>query len=315
MIGDFKDVAETFKTRFAESPLGKQLFDVEIFDIGDEFDLPLEETGEAENPIPMKTEDSELDTNCDDNGQPYLNENGERIPNNTYALDGITYKSDDKDNIYMLDGKLVPNTIYELKSSIYTTDDKGRIVGCEAKPQHSPENPRDNDAQRQAGGEDRKPNDHGGHIVGRDLNGDGGGGNLVAMDSKINQSDYTHMEKYVKNSLDEGKGVTTKTEITYNGNSERPDKITVMVTVDGKNTVYKFDNNIDGSLMDEVPKNGQKGVRAELNATKGEISSMKEEYDENGNLEKTNINITYTDEDGSTHRNKVVIDNTQGGEN
>ena len=53
------------------------------------------------------------------------------------------------------------------------------------KPYLSPENLRDNDAQTQAGGMDRKPGDQGGHIIGRDLNGDGGAGNLVAMDSRI----------------------------------------------------------------------------------------------------------------------------------
>lgn len=242
-------------------------------------------------------------------------ETGENKPNSTFEKDGVTCKTDDNGNVYMTDGKLDPNSTYELNGSTYTTDDKGRITSCEAKPQRSPENPRDNDAQRGAGGDDRKENDQGGHIVGRDLNGDGGGGNLVAMDSKINQSDYKRMENDVKNSLDEGKDVTTKTEITYDGDSERPDKITVTVTADGKDTVYKFDNNIDGSMKDEVPENGKEAVQAELDDTGGNVSSIKEEYDEDGNLTKTTVNITYTDEDGSTRRTKVVIENNSGGEN
>ena len=42
----------------------------------------------------------------------------------------------------------------------------GKIIRCEAKPVRSPENPRDNEAQRQAGGEDdacqegRQASDH-----------------------------------------------------------------------------------------------------------------------------------------------------------
>ena len=174
-----------------------------------------------------------------------------------------------------------------MNGNIYTTDEKGRIISCEANPKRSPENARDNDAQRQAGGEDRRPNDQGGHIVGRDMNGDGGNGNLIPMDSKINQSDYKRMENDIKAALDEGKEVTMKTEMTYSGDSERPDRITVTVKVDGKNTVYKFDNNLDGSLRNEVPENGKKIVQERLNETGGEISSIKEEYDENGNLIET----------------------------
>jgi len=240
--------------------------------------------------------------------------NTERTPNSTYEVDSVTYKTDDNGNVYMVDGKLEPNSTYELNGSVYTTDDKGRIISCEAKPQRSPENPRDNDAQREAGGEDRKENDQGGHIVGRDLNGDSGGGNLVAMDSKINQSDYKRMENDAKNALDEGKDVTTKTDITYEGDSDRPDKITVTVTAYGTDTVYKFDNNLDNSLENEVPENGKEAVRAELDDTGGTISSIKEEYNEEGNLTKTAVNITYTDEAGSTRRTKVIIENT-GGEN
>lgn len=56
------------------------------------------------------------------------------------------------------------------------------------------------------------------------------------MDSKINQSDYKCMENDIKTALDEFKDVTTKTEITYSGDSERPDKIIVAITADGKGT-------------------------------------------------------------------------------
>lgn len=217
--------------------------------------------------------------------------------------------TDDTGKIYCKDGKLLPNTAYELNGNIYTTDEKGRIISCEAKPVRSPENLRDNKAQLQAGGEDRKPNDQGGHIVGRDLNGDGGIGNLVAMDSRINQSDYKHMESDIKTQLGECGDVTTKTEITYSGDSERPDKITVTVTADGKDTVYKFDNNMDGSLRDEIPENGKDVVQDKLDRTGGEISSIKEEYDENGNLEETTGYITYKGEDGANCRTSVIIEN------
>ena len=217
-------------------------------------------------------------------------------------------KTDDNGVIYLKDGELTPNTTYELNGNIYTTDEQGRIVRCEAKPERTPENPRDINAQRQVGGEDRHPSDQGGHIVGRDLNGDGGAGNLVAMDSKINQSDYKRMENDIKTALSEGKDITAITDIHYSDDSRRPDTITVTTAADGINTVYKFDNNLDGRLKDEIPKNGKDAVQEELKDTNGVISSLKEEYNENGELTQTIVNITYTDQNGMNYRTKVYID-------
>lgn len=217
-------------------------------------------------------------------------------------------ESDDNGKVYIKDGKLESNETYELNGHVYTTDDEGRIIKCVAKPQYSPENPRDIDAQLQVGGEDRRPKDQGGHIVGRDLGGDGGTGNLVAMDSKINQSDYKRMENDVKTALDEGKNITTITDINYTGKSQRPDIITTTVVADDVKTIYKFDNNIDGSLLKDVPSSGKDVVNAELRDTNGQISSIKQEYNSKGELVETTVSVTYTDEEGNNHRTKVFID-------
>lgn len=145
----------------------------------------------------------------DDNGKLYMTDEGDYIPNNTYEIDGTVYKTDDRGEIYSADGKLYPNDTYELNGNIYTTDENGRIIDVQARPTHTPENVRDGDAQKDAGGDDRREGDQGGHIVGRDMGGDGGEGNLVAMDSKINQSDYKRMENDIKRALDDGKEATT----------------------------------------------------------------------------------------------------------
>ena len=86
-------------------------------------------------------------------------------------------------------------------------------------------------------------------------------------------------------------------------------RLTVTVTIDGKDTEYIFDNNLAGSLRDEVPENGKVMVQDRLNETGGEISSIKEELDEEGNLAETTVYITYKGEDGTTYRTSVVIDN------
>ena len=276
----------------------------------DDLKSKLEDIFKAEMPdgVSMKEDISETNPLEESNPRSVILDDGTVVT----LPDAKTYenvsKTDDNGTVYLKDGELEPNTTYELNGNTYTTDEQGRIIRCEATPERSPENPRDVNAQLQAGGEDRRPSDQGGHIVGRDLNGDGGAGNLVAMDSKINQSDYKRMENDIKAALDEGKDVTVTTDISYSGDSKRPDTIIVTVIADEVKTVYKFDNNLDGGLKEEVPENGKDAVQEELNDTNGEISSIKEEYNENGELTETTVNITYTDENGTNHRTKVYID-------
>lgn len=248
------------------------------------------------------------DNIVDDNGNDVTE--GESLPpNKTFVLNGIEYKTDDNGDIYGMDGKRQPDTTYKLNGNVYTTDKIGRIILCIAHPRLSPENPRDNDAQQKAGGKDRRSNDQGGHIIGRDMNGDGGIGNLVAMDSKINQSDYKRMENNIKVSLNEGKDVTTKTIMTYSGDSERPDKITVTVTVDGKETVYEFDNNLDGLLDKEVSEKSPTAKELLDEHPDAHVSSVKREYDENATLLNTMAYISWTDEDGNNKRKPIIVPN------
>ena len=224
-------------------------------------------------------------------------------------MNDITHKTDDNGNVYCTDGKLKPNNTYILNGNKYTTDNNGRIISVESKPIINPENTRNNNEQTQVGGKDRRPNDQGGHIIGRDMNGDGGIGNLLPMDGIINQSDYKRMENEVKKKLENGENVTTNTKVIYNGDSSRPDNIITTIEVDGKkDTVWKFDNNIDGALMKEVPENGKNIVQDKVNETGGEISSIKEKYDEKGNLVETTVYITYKDENGNNRKASVIIE-------
>lgn len=214
---------------------------------------------------------------------------------------------DDNGNLYLQNGGLMPNFEYVLNNNIYKTDEMGRITDVYAKPHLTPENTRDLSAQRDAGGEYRRDGDAGGHIVGRDLGGNDGSGNIVAMDSRINGSDYKRMENNVKSSLNDKKDVTETWKFYYSGDSERPDRFDVSVNIDGKKIVYKFDNNIEGSLMNEVPEFGKKDVQNSLDTFGGNISSIKEEYNSNGEIEKTTVTVTYTDENGKNQRDYVTI--------
>lgn len=310
MIGSFQESFRPDDIKVPEARERMEQRDQPSVPTLDDLKSKLEDIFKAETPdsVSMKEDISETTPLEESNPRSVTLDDGTVVT----LPDAKTYenvtKTDDNGTVYLKDGALEPNTTYELNGNTYTTDEQGRIIRCEATPKRSPENPRDVNAQLQAGGEDRRPSDQGGHIVGRDLNGDGGAGNLVAMDSKINQSDYKRMENDIKAALDEGKDVTVTTDISYSGDSKRPDTMTVTVTANEVKTVYKFDNNLDGGLKDEVPENGKDAVQEELNDTNGEISSIKEEYNENGELTETTVNITYTDENGTNHRTKVYID-------
>lgn len=310
MIGSFQESFRPDDIKVPEAGERMEQRDQPSVPTLDDLKSKLEDIFKAETPdsVSMKEDISETTPLEESNPRSVTLDDGTVVT----LPDAKTYenvaKTDDNGTVYLKDGELKPNTTYELNGNTYTTDEQGRIIRCEATPERSPENPRDVNAQLQAGGEDRRPSDQGGHIVGRDLNGDGGAGNLVAMDSKINQSDYKRMENDIKAALDEGKDVSVTTDISYFGDSKRPDTITVTVTADGVKTVYKFDNNLDGGLKDEVPENGKDAVQEELSDTNGEISSIKEEYNENGELTETTVNITYIDENGTNHRTKVYID-------
>lgn len=310
MIGSFQESFRPDDIKVPEAGERMEQRDQPSVPTLDDLKSKLEDIFKAETPDSVSMKEDISDTNPLEESNPRsmtLDDGTVVTLPDAKAYENVT-KTDDNGTVYLKDGELEPNTTYELNGNTYTTDEQGRIIRCEATPERSPENPRDVNAQLQAGGEDRRPSDQGGHIVGRDLNGDGGAGNLVAMDSKINQSDYKRMENDIKAALDEGKDVTVTTDISYSGDSKRPDTITVTVTADEVKTVYKFDNNLDGGLKDEVPENGKDAVQEELNDTNGEISSIKEEYNENGELTETTVNITYTDENGTNHRTKVYID-------
>ena len=247
----------------------------------------------------------------DDNGKQYRDELGNPLSNCTYTLDGVRYDTDDGGNVYMIDGKLKPNVEYVLNGNIYTTDEKGRIIRCKAFPKRTPENPRDNEAQRRAGLNDRLDNDQGGHIVSRDLGGDSGTGNLVAMDARINGSDYKRMENSVKEALDDNKCVSVDTNITYEADSDRPQLIKSIVTIDDTKTVFVFDNDLENTLFDEIPLNGKDLVNFMLDDVGGCISSITQKYDSKGELQQVIVWITYSD-NGKNRRMPVVIDNAKG---
>ena len=89
---------------------------------------------------------------------------------------------------------------------------------------------------------DGKTTDVGGHIVANNVNGPTEAINIVPMDSSFNNSgDWKSMEKMIQDAFYYKNKVRVKKELSYPGNSKRPNKITVNILIDGEESNYSFD--------------------------------------------------------------------------
>lgn len=227
-------------------------------------------------------------------------------PNATVEIGGRMYDTDDNGTVYKVDGyELLPNKEYVIDGVTYTTDDQARITSFKGITKKMPDGERDNIAQVLAGGADRKAGDQGGHILARVLGGAKGIENMLAMrGTAINQSVYKRMENEIGRALDDGKEVGINGNIDYKGDSQRPSKITVAYSIDGKERVIQFDND-EGSTellsslekkIDETDFNdlNQEILDAKEDGITISIVSVKTIYDESGKAEK--IIVTMRDE-------------------
>lgn len=218
-------------------------------------------------------------------------------------LNEADYKLDDNGKEYkdQTDNKLVPNNEYTVNGYSYETDDKGRIVHADGELKRDDDVNRNLKEQREAGGEDRREGDDGGHLFARIFGGSEGIENLVPMRRIINRGDYKKMESEIAKALDEGKKVEIKIDIKYKDDSARPDKINVEYYIDGKKTEVSFENKENSTeLLSEVKEKisteDYDSLQEELQDMKNDghyptITSVKTEYDENGSPEKVVVGL------------------------
>ncbi|WP_244490617.1 DNA/RNA non-specific endonuclease, partial [Heyndrickxia coagulans] len=115
----------------------------------------------------------------------------------------------------------------------YITDELGRIIDVEAKLELGNAK-RNTYAQRIVGGDDRLANDDGGHLIASIFDGSGEIDNLVAMNARINRSEYKIIEGRWKKALLEGKSVKVNIKPLYKGESLRPVEFKISYTIDDK---------------------------------------------------------------------------------
>lgn len=228
-------------------------------------------------------------------------------PNSKFEVDGKTNETDDNGYIYKIDGyELLPNDEYTIDGVTYKTDALRRIISCDGRAKSTPDGERDLKAQNMAGGDDRKPGDQGGHIFARIFGGAKGIENMLAMrGTAINQSVYKRMENEIAKALEDGKDVDVNVDVEYEGESQRPSKITVNYSIDGKETVVHFDNDegstdlvasLDGKIEDDDLNDlKQEIIDANKDGANISVVSIKMEY-----YEYTRITVTIRD-DNSEH--------------
>ena len=125
--------------------------------------------------------------------------------------------------------ELKPNVEYTTKYGYtYTTDAEGRINSVKGTLKLGKQK-RDLKAQREVGGEDRLPNDNGGHLIAHQFGGEGGIDNLVAMDASVNKApgEWRKLEIEWEKNIREGNDVYVEIYPIYDGNSKRPKAIEV----------------------------------------------------------------------------------------
>lgn len=224
-----------------------------------------------------------------------------REPNSTYEFNGNIYETDDNGQTYKKNGEILSNIEYTVNGNTYKTDENGNKISCDSNPEYTEEGSRNMKEQKESGGKERQEDDEGGHIIARILGGVEGEENLVPMRRTINRGDYKRMENEIAKALQEGKKVSIHIDIKYDGDSSRPSKIRAEYTIDGKKTVCEFDNvECSTDLLDSLGDKISDEDYDRLKQTIGEmnedgcdaaITSVKIEYDENGNPVKVTVGI------------------------
>ena len=86
--------------------------------------------------------------------------------------------------------------------------------------------------QLKAGGDDRLPGDHGGHLIANRYAGSGEIDNLLAMAANVNNSKYKRIEKRWQKALKEGKEVEVTIDLVYDGASKRAKEFKIRYFID-----------------------------------------------------------------------------------
>ena len=220
---------------------------------------------------------------------------------------------DDTGKRYKDNGSLLPNSEYTLKKYTYKTDEFGRKTSWKGEPGYNPEAERDENAQVEAGGEDRREGDDGGHLVARVLDGTSGNENIVPMRATVNRGDYKKGECEIAKAVSNRLTVLDEGKIIYDDESERPSSIERTYVIEGEKRVLVVDN-IEGGqdlleqVSDEINEDDYDNLSDRIKDMEASgcvvsVTSIYKRYDASGKLnavrvgfrDETNKNRYYTE--------------------
>lgn len=277
----------------------------------------LEKSKNMEKISDTKDLDKPLAKMLDNTGEyDNLENNNEKLESNSkYEFDDNICETDDNGDTFKKNGELLPNITYEINEFKYTTDDKRRITSWEGEPKYEPDNERDISAQTESGGEDRMEGDDGGHLEARILGGSSGSENIVPMRDTVNRGDYKKSENEIVEAKKQGKDVQDSGKVIYEGESTRPTKIERTYIIDGEKNELKIDNvegskdlleNIEGIAEEDLESLNDEIADMEDDGCKVSVTSVKKEYDKNGNLASVEVGIRNETTGEKTYRTYEV---------
>ena len=161
------------------------------------------------------------------------------------TVDGEKYYYDSQGNLYRVGNQLLPNNSYEINGYTYKTDELKRIVSAEGKLRLKDDRDklRIKDSMEAVGKGDQKDSDDRGHLIGDQFDGSNGLENLVPQDSNVNRGDFKNFENELAKEVRSGNDVSVKVEPIYEGDSRRPSVIVVTYTINGSTYQRFFNNN------------------------------------------------------------------------
>lgn len=178
--------------------------------------------------------------------KPYSSEKIDDVRKSiTDALQNKEIKPDVDDNgkPYKIADELIKNNKYELNGFKYETDDYGRIKSAEGIIETTHADPQRNmPSMEKVGKGDQQEADHRGHIAAHMFGGKDDIGNLVAMDGKLNETDYKAWENKLAVAHDSGDEVSLKVDVVYKTDSNRPSEFRCTSIINGEKEVTVFKN-------------------------------------------------------------------------
>lgn len=116
----------------------------------------------------------------------------------------------------------------------YSIDTAGRTREVQGTLTRNPDQGRNAREQARAGGDNRLPDDHGGHYIARRFNGPTDAFNHFAQNGTFNKSGYAKLENGWARAMKGGHTVRVHIDSFYPGTSKRPDLIRVRYKIDDK---------------------------------------------------------------------------------